>query len=52
MAGAERVLEREPIEMMESGDYNTDVPILFGTTKQEGVLVLGGERTLLLVFYS
>jgi len=41
VAGAERVLEREPIEMMESGDYNTDVPILFGTTKQEGVLVLG-----------
>jgi hypothetical protein len=43
VAGAQRVLENEPRELFESGNYFTDVPILFGANKHEGSFVLGGS---------
>lgn len=39
IAGAQRILEIEPRQQFESGDYST-VPVLFGANKHEGVLVL------------
>ena len=42
VAGAQRVLEREPRELLETGNYFTETPILFGANQQEGTLVLGG----------
>ena len=29
------------MELFDSGDYNTNIPILFGNNKQEGVFNLG-----------
>ena len=43
VAGAHRVLEREPRELFESGNYFTEVPILFGANKHEGSFILGGD---------
>jgi len=40
IAGAQRLIEKDPREIMESGDYATDIPIMFGANKQEGTLVL------------
>ena len=36
-AGKERALTREPREMFESGDYATDVRVLMGANKHEGL---------------
>lgn len=38
-AGKERAIESEPTEIFASGNYS-NVPIMFGANKQEGVLVL------------
>lgn len=40
VAGAERLLTEDPRKLMETGNYATDVPILYGANKQEGTLVL------------
>jgi len=40
IAGTERLIEKDPREIMESGNYATDIPIMFGANKQEGTLVL------------
>ena len=40
VAGAQRVLEQEPRMMIESGNYTTQIPMMFGANKNEGVLVL------------
>jgi carboxylesterase type B len=41
IAGAERLLEKEPRELLETGQYATDVPLLMGANSQEGTLILG-----------
>ena len=43
VAGKERILEREPSQLIRSGQYNTDVPIMFGANKQDGVIFIGGN---------
>jgi len=40
VAGAERLLTEDPRKLMETGNYATEVPILYGANKQEGTLVL------------
>lgn len=42
-AGAQRIIEQSPRSLMESGNYSTDVPIMFGANKQEGFSMLGGS---------
>jgi len=51
IAGAQRLIEKDPREIMESGDYATDIPIMFGANKQEGTLVLT-SRFLLIKFFD
>ena len=41
-AGKERLLTEEPGVLMESGNYTTDIDIMFGANQQEGIYVLGG----------
>ena len=45
-AGAERLLTEDPLVLMQTGNYATEVPIMYGANKQEGVLVLGGNLLL------
>jgi len=40
-AGKERLLTEEPGVLMESGNYTTDIDIMFGANQQEGIYVLG-----------
>lgn len=42
IAGAQRIIEQDPRDIMESGNYTTDVPVMFGANKQEGVSMLTG----------
>jgi hypothetical protein len=45
VAGAERLLTEDPRKLMETGNYATEVPILYGANKQEGTLVLACKST-------
>ena len=53
-AGKERALVRDPKEMFESGDYATDVKVLMGANKHEGVrskhLLLQYSKRILIQF--
>lgn len=44
-AGVQRVLTEEPSVLMESGNYTTDIDIMFGANQQEGIYVLGDILT-------
>jgi len=41
VAGAQKALDKEPQELFETGNYYTEVPIMFGANEQEGTLILG-----------
>jgi len=41
VAGENRLLTEEPGKLMDSGNYTTDVQIMFGANQQEGIYVLG-----------
>ena len=43
VAGENRLLTEEPGKLMDSGNYTTDVQIMFGANQQEGIYVLGGS---------
>ena len=43
IAGAKKLIEKDPRDIMESGNYSTDIPIMFGANKQEGYFMLGGK---------
>ena len=42
IAGAQRIIEQEPRDLMESGNYSKNIPIMFGANKQEGLLIFTG----------
>jgi len=46
VAGAQRLFEREPLEILESGDYDTSIPLMMGNNNQEGSLILGRNQIL------
>ena len=43
VAGAQKALDKEPQELFETGNYYTEVPIMFGANEQEGTLILGSK---------